>query len=1156
MDVSSLFSTINVAFFLLLVCNPRRFAGSSSSSPLLSEASFSVPAGIDDPFPWGPTNIGRRSCPVRYPWSNETNFCLSVGRQRAIVNLPAASPFAGSDIACTTIQWRLRSDIPHVDSITVFVTTPAGNFTPSIKSGDRIEGEVCFETVANVTSYALYYLPIAYALDLGTGSYHSHFLTVTSPAQVHLDGVHSNQLPASSTRNGRLRRALRKSVSTIPAQFVRFESRSSHDVRSAMEFSASRDEVVSVLNQYPSAPYLTWVSLIENTTDQTIRMNYDLPLQLIETPPNTTVSMPRGDGVRIVQVILYAAREHLRGVVVDFPSASPDDVVNLGCIQTTGTNYRGEDMIPPPVELDVGQVGQLMIMVDAKESIETTRSAVTRLVRILPIGLPETSITVNITSTSQSLNKADSSDVWRLSRLKWLDSKTGLDQAKITRPYTPIVFNSSNDGAQWILECRGRTITVCKRNGLPVSILSNGRSILSSPMTFELTVRENKVLDLIPLVDKTKRLRIHFGPNNASAWWKIPLSTLDQDIKSDVTCLLTYDGHLDYSIAISSASGDTIELDDASLKVNVEDDIARFAVGGAFGSDGDWFPSNASRLDWSWNETSSGWRLWLGDVDAGLYMKLKGVEDAWNEANPIGAHRPLSWSGTSGNTGGIKVSSVERASIRVVAFSGPLRIQESPLIFNFSLIASPTKGDYIHTVEGKREHYKWTRHFHVPYGQWEPPPDPCNIFNTTLSQPTTLILHQSNRLNPYINWPFHPNVVPELTKYVREARVCGVAVKIYYTVHELTNHCVELHALSGLNGEILLRRKSDRPPLPGPGITSSNRSSVMRRRLGQGGDLKGNEWLLEHLVHGYEGAWFTLNPGGEEDAAVFDNVTSRFLNYYIEGQRWLYENVGIAGLYYDGFNSERRIQQRIRRMSEEIVDVGTVTSTHQEPHAVRFDVHGRAFEYTELLPYVDSMWTAEGIDFSKNPAYWLISISALPFGVYGEMLGADAVHPVEGHFCGESCANRFRGMLFGMTNRAGWNGKDPNDNLHLWRLWDDIAMDEAELFGWWNRSCPVRVVEHTGGSLQVSKNILATAYVRPGKLTLVAIASWDASNRTVALEVDWDGIGLDEASGQIKAPRLPSFNRANRSILLQSDEDGLVRIKVPAYEGWLLVISK
>ena len=227
---------------------------------------------------------------------------------------------------------------------------------------------------------------------------------------------------------------------------------------------------------------------------------------------------------------------------------------------------------------------------------------------------------------------------------------------------------------------------------------------------------------------------------------------------------------------------------------------------------------------------------------------------------------------------------------------------------------------------------------HVPYGQWDPPL-PCALKKDTLPGLTTYILHQSNRFNPYIDWPFHPNTMPSLYALIQEAAKCNVKVKLYYTVGQLSNHAVELFALANLNGEVLLRNQSDLPPPPGPG-----------RRLGMGANLTGNEWLEEHMVEGYEGGWFTQNPNHEEDASISDNVTSRFLNYYIEGQRWLYQELGIGGLYYDGFNAERKVQQRIRRMSERV-----------SPGNIHFDVHGRAFQNTELLSFVDFMWTCEGI---------------------------------------------------------------------------------------------------------------------------------------------------------------------------------------------------
>ena len=56
-------------------------------------------------------------------------------------------------------------------------------------------------------------------------------------------------------------------------------------------------------------------------------------------------------------------------------------------------------------------------------------------------------------------------------------------------------------------------------------------------------------------------------------------------------------------------------------------------------------------------------------------------------------------------------------------------------------------------------------------------------------------------------------------------------------------------------------------------------------------------------------------------------------------------------MYYDGFGAERAVQQRIRRMGRALHAT--------EAAQTYYDVHGRAFENTELLPFVDFMWTCE-----------------------------------------------------------------------------------------------------------------------------------------------------------------------------------------------------
>lgn len=160
-----------------------------------------------------------------------------------------------------------------------------------------------------------------------------------------------------------------------------------------------------------------------------------------------------------------------------------------------------------------------------------------------------------------------------------------------------------------------------------------------------------------------------------------------------------------------------------------------------------------------------GWRFWAGDVDAGLFVKLKGTELDWNSGEG-GAVAPASWS--NAGKGGIKVTedgpnATSDTSVEFEAFSGARSLAPGASVtFNFSLLATPVKGDYQHTDEGKREHYVESRHYHVPYGEWDP-------INTTEAEglgANVVILHQSNRLNPYINYPFQPTIITALKEYV------------------------------------------------------------------------------------------------------------------------------------------------------------------------------------------------------------------------------------------------------------------------------------------------------------------------------------------------------------------------------------------------------
>lgn len=1055
-------------------------------------------ASTSSPLPWGPLHFPpNQQCPIVFPFSNETVFCNAVGRQRAVVSLgPSHTKEAG--VACTVLEWRRRDNPLDVG---VFVLDGNNTFLPARieNSSTSINGTVCFAIPAGslrsdtASLFSVYYLPYAWSIEGWSGSFHSHFLARWSTPPT---------LPPIDWSASRI----------LWATVVAWESYSDFDARSPMEWVASGKEIAAVQSQSDRNDYLTWVSEVYNTSTQTPRTPHP-PYPVVSTTPNNTVHVQVYPGkTTSLQVLILAGSANITRV--DFQAGAIGKIPSsvMSCIHTQGRDYSGNAMRPNPVHIRQGQMGHLLVLLQIPESFNACDTAQQGSFVITPSGsnitLPST--TIKVTATCSKSQPAESiSAFWRLETMSWLDSSLGINDTVITRPYSPLILDSDTA----TVECRGRTIRI-GANGLPAEIVSNGRDVLSSPMTFTTS------MPMQPNHDSPPNIVLH--PGGSSATWRVTTTT-PGGVRQTIDGAVDYSCYVNVGVSLDTSAGPGSTADSV-LAIQLPSTVARFASGAAFGDDGDFFPvGNASSLDWRWcmpdteaRGTCSGWRVWLGDVDAGLFVKLKGPEVAWNQAVG-GRSLPSSWS--NGGLGGIRFrESTPTSTVTLEAYTGPYQIQ-SRIVYNFSISVTPVKGDYVHTAEGKKEHYR-IRHFHVPYGQWDPP-DPSTLKKQL--GVTTIILHQSNSLNPYIDYPLHPSVTPRLKSYIDRAAQAGVRVKLYFTLGQLSNHAVELFALASLNGEVIVQNTSDLLPPP--------RSSLQ----GMGGTLMGNEWLEEHMIRGYESGWFTLNPGNEEDASIMDNTTSRFMNYYVEGQRFLFNEIGVGGLYYDGFNAERFIQQRIRRMS-----------SSNNP-LTYFDVHGRAFMYTELLPFVDFMWTCEGIDFTRGPAYWLIAISALPFGTFGEMLGGDQRLPIPDTSCGETCANKWRGMLFGMTNRAGWNGVDPNFNREVWQLWDDFGIEDADMYGWWNTSSPVS----TGSS-----TILATIYIRSATAkqsaaTLVAIASWSTKLESVNLAIDYSRLGVDSRSAKLTPPKsVPNFNR-NRTQAFDPKNP----LPVPALEGWLLILD-
>ena len=53
---------------------------------------------------------------------------------------------------------------------------------------------------------------------------------------------------------------------------------------------------------------------------------------------------------------------------------------------------------------------------------------------------------------------------------------------------------------------------------------------------------------------------------------------------------------------------------------------------------------------------------------------------------------------------------------------------------------------------------------------------------------------------------------------------------------------------------------------------------------------------------------------GSLDTSITTTMLSRWHNYYVEGLRWLLEEVEIDGIYLDGIGYDRDVIQRVRKV--------------------------------------------------------------------------------------------------------------------------------------------------------------------------------------------------------------------------------------------------
>lgn len=641
------------------------------------------------------------------------------------------------------------------------------------------------------------------------------------------------------------------------------------------------------------------------------------------------------------------------------------------------------------------------------------------------------SIQVNASSKGPIAN-GGANDLWRMSRLSWLDSTRGIDR-QVSSPYVPITVTEIDEvHSIYCVQVGQNNRSVVMRSQLRASspyldILTSvnvsGRNILSSPLQLQ-------ALDSKGSTVSFGKVSASITSDDASATM-IRTTSTSNGLTINSSVEVNYDGYIEIALDVKASSGlDNVQLQNLTLQWELPVSVAQYVMG--LGYQGrNRTASYLQGFDWLWSSNANKGQneLWVGTPSRGMRIKWKGEEEDWNSPLHTMTSPPM-WAGDNGTSGGISLLQDNGQTLIVLAYTGPISFDSiSSKRLNMDVLITPVKEIDVAT------HFSRDRYYQYGYNGNAQPEDIANMGVKVLN------VHQGTDINPYINYPFNPQASQNLKNFSDTAKSFGVkSTCIYYTTRELSNRCYEMPTLLNIGTTI---------------------DHVFDN--GTGG---GAPWLHEHLDGNYTRRWSTGLADNQIDAAIGDASLSRWVNYYVEGLAWLRTNgPAIDGLYLDELAFGRKTMQRMRKSVD--VKAGALFDLHScnkfKCGIAPYDPHSSSMLiYSAHFAYLNSIWFGEGFNPNESPDYWLIEMSGIAFGILAEQL---------------TRPNLWRGMVFA-------EGARPAPDL--WKAWDTLQLTTpgTKIIGWWDDEPLAKVSD---------PDVRASMYVVPaagGSRYILAIASW------------------------------------------------------------------
>ncbi|MDW8104287.1 MAG: DUF6067 family protein, partial [Armatimonadota bacterium] len=591
------------------------------------------------------------------------------GNHRVVVEV--AQP---ADAVRVYIPWRRRDPFPERKAILVFDATTGQqvkNVAPITVTQEF--GEIVFQPLSAPGKYEIYYLPYDppyWVWDMWGESTKGKYFPpqqTADPEWLRKHGLTPDQLPSGAWRN-------------LPeAKVVAIQARTEWDSMYPMEVIATRAEVQTLLAKHPNRNYLTF----PEDRRHPIRMFEHLPYRWIQRGASQQFEGEAQPGEFYpFQIGIYAARQPVRRLQVKVSDLVGEGGKRIPASAVKVFNLGGTDWLGRPLKREfsvaTGRVRALWLGVQVPQD---ARGVYTGTIRLQPQGIEETVVTLRLKVAGEVLQDGGESDDWRLSRLRWLDSTIGLEET-VVPPFTPVKASGSR------AEILGRAIQLGK-TGFPESITSNGREILASPLRLVVEAPTGEMRWSNVRLRRTKH-------NEAVAEW---LSTAENDLlQQRVQTRVEFDGCVLFTVTLRAKR--EVALSDVRLEVPFRKEVATYMMG--MERRGGKRPAS---WQWKWHPRRNTNLVWIGEVDAGMQVKLEANREIWGVPVPpipaegaspqaqeqwlVQNYLPASW--YNGGKGGCLFRETEEAFL-MQAYSGERTLRAGEQVqFLFRLLVTPFK---------------------------------------------------------------------------------------------------------------------------------------------------------------------------------------------------------------------------------------------------------------------------------------------------------------------------------------------------------------------------------------------------------------------------------------------------------------------------------